>query len=148
MTKNLHTVLTELQATLRTREGASVYELSKAVLDNMPVTGYGREMRLSALSALEDVLDAACNSGTAENIFELEESLDNYGDFGPTQDNDETMRLLGELWNFSFTPDSLELDYDTEPLVAVMNTWNAEIGRFAHSVTVSYVRENFPEYNF
>lgn len=148
MTKSLHTVLTELKATLRTLEGDTVYELSRKVLDRMPVTAYGREMRLSALDALDNVLDGATNSGTVENLFELREALDNYGDFDPSQDNEETTRLLGELWNFSFAPSSLELDYDTEPLAAVMNTWNAEIGCFAHEVLFTYVEETFPEYNF
>lgn len=147
MTKNLHNMLTELKATLRTREGDAVYELSRAVLDSMPVTGYGREMRLSALDALDNVLDAATNSGTVENLFELRESLDNgAGEYGPTQDNDETMKLLGELWNFSFAPE----DFVSmgEPIAVALEAWNQEIGIFAQAVLVSYIENNFPEFDF
>lgn len=147
MTNSLHTTLTELKNGLK-NGGDKAYELSRAVLDAMPVTGYGRELRLSALDALDNVLDGATNSGTVENLFELREALENYGDFGPTQDNDETMRLLGEIWNYSFTPDSDMMIENDEPLVGVMETWNSLIGRAAHAVLVSYIETNFPEYDF
>lgn len=148
MTKNLHTVLEDLKAELRTDFGHNCYTLAKAVLSQLAVTSYGREMRLSALDALDNVLDVALNSGTVENLFELRASLENgAGEFGPSLDHDEISRLLPELWNFSYKPDDIDRDAE-EPLDAVICAWNTEIGYAAHSVLVSHIETVFPEYNF
>lgn len=143
MTTSLHARLTTLKSELKTIEGEGVYDLCTAAIGHMPVSGNGKIMRLSALEALQNVIDVACNSGTVENLFELEQALENSAGFEIELSNEESEKILPELFNFSYQPDAI---YATdEPLQDVINAWCVEVGAAAHSAIVGWAEAQCEE---
>lgn len=150
MSKNLHTILTELKAeinfypfTMKTAPNT----LIQATIDLMPVQGSHKVMRETARDALYNVLDRACNSGTVGTQFELVEALEHdYDGFGVTLSADDSMTIAGELWNQAFMPETFECNSD-EPIADAVDLWCEDIGRAAQNALIAFMSETYPEFN-
>lgn len=147
MTTSLHDYLTNLRTNVSGPAMGGGYDLIRDTVTATNTTGYSRPMWNSAKDALDNVFDRALNSGTVENLFELRETLDNDGDFSPSLTNDESMELLGALFNFSYRPETVSYTH-SEPLEDILNSWCEDIGNAAHAALVAYVSLHAPEYNF
>ncbi len=140
--------LVSLKADIDAGEGeARTREVVRSALEYVNTSGDHGEMWNTACQSLGYVMDVAVNQGTAEDIRELRELLDNTGsDFSAQPDSDQAERLMGQLYRHNYSPsDDYRREYSETPLDDVLDAWNEEIGGAAMQAVLAYVEENYEE---
>lgn len=143
---NLHDYLTGLKADIDAGEGEQrTRALVRLALSHVDTDGDHGQMWGTACQSLRYVLDVAVNQGTAEDMRELRELLDESGtDFSAQPDVDEAIALIGQLYQHNYRPEET-VEWGMSPLDDVMDAWNEEIGRAAMYAVLAYVEENWEE---
>ena len=144
---NLHDYLVSLKSDVDAGEGESrTRALVREALSHVNTSGDHGEMFRTANQSLGYVLDVAVNQGTAEDLRELRELLDNTGtDFSAQPDSDQAERLIGQLYRHNYSPEDDYVSYGSQPLDDILSAWNEEIGRAAMYAVLSYVEANWEE---
>lgn len=146
MSKTLHQYLTGLKTDVDNGEGeARTRALVRLALDRVNTSGDHGEMWHTARQSIGYVMDVAVNQGTAEDLRELRENLEHSPDYGAQPDNDQSERLLGQLYRHNYEPQEGFDSFSDTPLDAVLDAWNEEIGNAALQAVLAYVAENWEE---
>lgn len=100
------------------------------------------EMWNTACQSLRYVLDVAVNQGTSEDLRELREALDSDSDYSAQPGVDQSIRLIGQLYQHNYSPDMDLFAGDGDlPLDAVVGAWNYEIGQAAMYAVLSHMED-------
>lgn len=139
--------LVSLKADINAGESeARTRALTRLALSHVSTTGDHGEMFHTANQSLGYVLDVAVNQGTAEDLYDLRELLDNSGSsYSAQPDSDQAERLMGQLYRHNYKPNNDYISYSETPLDDVLDAWNEEIGRAAMYAVLAYVEENYEE---
>lgn len=143
---NLHDYLVSLKSDVDAGEGeARTRELAREALNAINTDGNHGAMFKAAIQSLGYVLDVAVNQGTADDMWELRELLDDSGSsFDAQPDADQSRELIGLLYRYNFKPED-EISYSATPLDDILDAFTREIGSTAMYAVLAYVEANYEE---